>query len=324
MLLITVLWGACFVAIRWGLRDAPVFWYAALRALVAGVALLAVARWRGQRSPAGARSWLLVTALGLVNVTLAFGAMFAATQGTATGVAAVLSNAQPLLILLPAWALYAERPDAPTVILMLVGLGGLALVAGGGGSGALIALLATVGITAGTLLVRQLAGVSIVAASAWHFVLGGLVLAVIALAVEGPPQIAWTPRFVGLLLFLALAGTAVASVLWFEETLRAPLAALSVWVLLVPAFGVLFGAVFLGERLGARQLAGVGLVVGAISAVQARQHGAGPLRAVVLRLRHSRSLRRGRWSTRSPRPGRRQRLGLRPPVGRGRPIRRGR
>ncbi|NHB84965.1 hypothetical protein G7085_11035 [Tessaracoccus sp. HDW20] len=42
MLWITAAWAACFVVIEWGLRDAPLLWYAALRALVAGLALLAL------------------------------------------------------------------------------------------------------------------------------------------------------------------------------------------------------------------------------------------------------------------------------------------
>jgi hypothetical protein len=38
-------------------------------------------------------------------VTIAFGAMFATTHETATGVEAALSNAQTVLIVFPAWAL---------------------------------------------------------------------------------------------------------------------------------------------------------------------------------------------------------------------------
>ena len=106
MLAITAAWGACFVAIRWGLRDAPTLWFAALRALLAGGVLLGVAHAQNRPQPA-ANAWAQITALAAFNVTIAFAAMFAA--GTA-GTAAVLSNAQPLLILLPAWWLFAERP----------------------------------------------------------------------------------------------------------------------------------------------------------------------------------------------------------------------
>lgn len=40
MVAVTAVWGFCFVLIQWGLRDAPVLWFAALRSGVAGVALL--------------------------------------------------------------------------------------------------------------------------------------------------------------------------------------------------------------------------------------------------------------------------------------------
>jgi len=136
MLWITAAFGACFVAIQWGLRDAPVLWFAALRAIAAGVALLAVAGVQHRPAPPGVRSWALITVLGLVNVTLAFAAMFGGVAGLATGTAAVLANAQPLLILLPAWWLYGEAVSGRTAGALVVGFTGLvvAAVPGGGGS----------------------------------------------------------------------------------------------------------------------------------------------------------------------------------------------
>ncbi|MGY1949101.1 hypothetical protein [Nocardia asiatica] len=48
MLIVVVAWGSRFTLIMWGVGDAPVLWFAALRALVAATALLvaAVAGWR--------------------------------------------------------------------------------------------------------------------------------------------------------------------------------------------------------------------------------------------------------------------------------------
>ena len=135
----------------------------------------------------------------MVNVSLAFAAMFAGIAGLATGTAAVLANAQPLLILLPAWWLYGERVTARTGIALAVGFSGLLVVAvpGGGGSGALLSLLAAAAVTAGTLMPRRLGDIDVVVvASAAHLLFGGLVLAGVAGIVEGFPHIAWTPRFV--------------------------------------------------------------------------------------------------------------------------------
>ena len=249
MLWITAAYGACFVLIRIGLRDAPVLWFAALRAIVAGGALLAVAGVQRRPAPSGRRAWGLITVLGLVNVTVAFAAMFGGVAGLATGTAAVLSSAQPLLILLPAWWLYGEAVSGRTAGALVVGFTGLVLVAlpGGGGSGAALSLLAAVAITAGTLLARRLGGIDVVVAAGWHFVIGGVALVVLAGAVEGAPVIAWTPRFVASLAFLALVGTAATTVVWFIEAGRSRLDILSAWTFLTPVFGIVLSAAVLGE-----------------------------------------------------------------------------
>ena len=158
MLGVVVAWGSCFVAIRWGLRYAPALWFATLRAALAGGLLVAVGVLRGGRLPRGRGAWLTLLALGLVNVAFAFGAMFTGVANvSATGVAAVLANAQPLLILLPAWALYGERAAPTAVVGVAVGFAGLLFIAipGGGGTGAWLSLLSAGSITAGTLLARR-------------------------------------------------------------------------------------------------------------------------------------------------------------------------
>ena len=250
MLWVTAAWGACFVAIQWGLRDAPVLWFAALRALVAGLALLMVAGVQRRPAPRGSRAWVLITVLGAVNVTVAFAAMFAAVAGLATGTASVLGNAQPLLILLPAWWLYGEAVSTRTASALVVGFTGLLVVAipGGGGTGAMLALLSAAAITSGTLLARRLVGMDVLVASGWHFVIGGVALAVWAAAAEGAPVIAWTPRFVAVLAFLSLVGTAAAFVAWFTEARECRLDALSAWTFLVPVVGISLSALVLGER----------------------------------------------------------------------------
>lgn len=276
MLWITAVWGACFVTIRWGLRDAPVLWFAALRALVAGAALGALGKAQHRPRPSGRRAWGLIFALALVNVTVAFAAMFAGVAGLATGTAAVLANAQPLLVLLPAWWLYGEAVTARTALGLAVGFFGLVVVAlpGGGGSGAWLSILAAVGITSGTLLAPRLASVDLVQASAWHFLIGGAVLAAMAAAVEGTPRIDWTPRFVGSLAFLALVGTALAFLAWFAESQRCALGPLAAWTFLTPVFGIAFSLVLAGERPGGWTAAGLALVVASLAIVLARQRRA--------------------------------------------------
>lgn len=281
MLWITLALGMCFVGVRWGLRDAPLLWFATLRALLGGAALTLVAAVQHRPLPREARTWAVIGALGVINVSVAFAAMFAGIAGLATGIAAVLGNAQPLLIVLPTWWLFGERASRRTCVALAVGFGGLLVVAlpGGGGQGALLSLVAGFAVTAGTLIVRRLRGaVDVVVMSAAHLLFGGLVLGIAAVVVEGAPRIDWTLRFIAVLAFLGLVATAATTLAWFVETQRCELSALTPWMFLVPIFGLAVGIGVLGERPTILTLAGIVLVlIGMRVALQ--QHGvagAGP------------------------------------------------
>ncbi len=277
---ITAAWGACFVTIRWGLRDAPVLWFAAMRALVAGVALLSLAAFQGRTRPTGSRTWLLIGLMAVSNSAIGFAAMFAGVNVLATGAAAVLTNAQPLLVLLPAWWLYGERVSLRTSASLIVGFAGLLVVAvpGGGGSGAWLSILAALAITAGTLLARRLDNVDLVQVAGWHFVIGGVILAVVASGVEGLPRIDWTLRFALSLAFLALVGSALAFWAWFTEIQRCALGPLTAWTFLSPVFGVAFAFLLTNERPGGWTTIGMILVLASLwmIAVPAYKHSTSP------------------------------------------------
>jgi probable blue pigment (indigoidine) exporter len=269
MLVVTAGWGGCFVAIRYGLADAPVLWFAALRALLAGGVLLAVGQATHRPFPPRA-AWPGILLLAVVNVAVAFAAMFAGTAGVASGVAAVLANAQPLLIVLPAWLIFHERLHARTMVGLGIGFAGLivaATPAGGGGGGALLSLGAAAAITTGTLIARRLRHVDVVMLAGWQFLIGGGVLAGWAAIVEGAPAVSFTPRFIASLTFLALIGTAATYLIWFSELQRAPLVTLSAWTMLTPVFGVAFGWLLLGDTLSAPQATGVLLVLTALPVI---------------------------------------------------------
>lgn len=280
MLWITAALGGCFLGIELGLRDAPLLWFAALRALLGGAALAVVVLWQRRPLRPSLHAWDRIVVLGLVNVSLAFAAMFGGVAGLAIGVAAVLANAQPVLILLPAWWLFRERITIRAAVALAVGFIGLLLVSvpGGGGSGALLSLVAAAAVTTGTLMVRRLAGLDVVVVSAAHFLVGGLVLAGVAFVVEGPPAIAWTPRFVVVLAFLGLVATAATTLAWFVEVQRSRLSSLTMWMFLVPIFGLLIGIVVLGERPTGWTGVGIALVLGSMWVALAKQPvpGSGP------------------------------------------------
>lgn len=265
MLWVTFAWGSCYVAISVGLQDAPMLWLAALRSLIAGAALFLVAGVRGAARPHGRVTWLLVVVMGVINVAVAYGTMFGALIGLSTGAASVLANAQPILILLPAWLFFREAPVARTLTAMLVGFTGLMLVAipSGFGAGTWLALTSAAAVTTGTLIARVVEAEPLTVA-AWQFVIGGVVLAAVAVMFEGLPAVEWSPRLIIALLYLSLVGTAASNVAWIAEAREARLDQLTAWTLLVPVFGILTAVVVLGEEQGTWGWVGILVVMVAL------------------------------------------------------------
>lgn len=273
MLWVTLAWGSCYLAISVALRDGSPLWIAALRALTAAAVLLGISTCRRVKLPRGRANWLLIALMGFVNVALAYWAMFGGLTGMSTGAATILANGQPLLILLPAWWLYREKPAAATIAAMLIGFTGLLLIVipNGFGVGALLSITSAAAVTVGTLLARRI-GVEPLALAAWQFLIGGTVLAVAAFLVDGPPTIRWTPVFVASLLYMAVIGTALSNVAWIQEARRARLDQLTTWTLLVPVVGILLSVLVLRENQHPWTWAGISFVIAALVILVVANH----------------------------------------------------
>ncbi|GDY54139.1 hypothetical protein SVIO_047620 [Streptomyces violaceusniger] len=92
---------------------------AALRALPAGLALLAVRR----RRPRGVWWWRSAV-LGLLNVSVFFVLVYAASQLLPTSVASTVMSVSPLTMMFIAWPLVSERPRTAHLSGAVIGLAG--------------------------------------------------------------------------------------------------------------------------------------------------------------------------------------------------------
>jgi drug/metabolite transporter (DMT)-like permease len=96
-------------------------------------------------------------------------------------------------------------------------------------------------------------------------VVGSIVLLVFSELFEPRQAIAWNGGFIGILLFLAFAGTALSTWLWFWLLQRSEVGRLSLYLFLVPVFGLLLAMGRLGEHLDAWQGSGVALILMAVA-----------------------------------------------------------
>jgi drug/metabolite transporter (DMT)-like permease len=111
------------------------------------------------------------------------------------------------------------------------------------------------------------------ALAAWQMLLGGAVLVLGGLVGEGAPD-ATTLRELGLILLLAVVGSAVPFAMFYVALQRAPAAEVSAWFFLVPVVGVLMAWPLLGETPSAQLVAGMVGVSGGLWLVLGRGAGA--------------------------------------------------
>ena len=71
--LFSLLWTSAFSAVKIGLRDSPPLFLMSSRFIVAGAALLLIARWRGAVLPARLADWRPIALLGVLNYALYLG-----------------------------------------------------------------------------------------------------------------------------------------------------------------------------------------------------------------------------------------------------------
>lgn len=189
--LLMLAWGSCFIAIKTGLAYFPPLFFAALRALGAGAVLLALAFLLKDPWPQGWKVWLGIISLAVFNTAIAFAGMFLSVGTVGAGIAAVLSNTQPLIVAVPAFFLFGESLGPYRIVGLFVGLLGTSLVVGTTQSfffsngwsreasmaGVLWALISAAGISVGTLVAKGLSEEKgLIQIAAWQFVLGGVPL----------------------------------------------------------------------------------------------------------------------------------------------------
>ncbi|GHJ14721.1 hypothetical protein TPA0908_27160 [Micromonospora sp. AKA38] len=261
-----VTWGSTYLVTAELLPADRPLWAGAIRALPAGLLLLALTR----RRPHG-NWWGRAALLGTLNIGAFFPLLFVAAYRLPGGTAAVLGAAQPLLVAVLTVALLRDRPGRTALLAAVAAPAGVALVvlrpgAGLDPLGVAAGLAGTAAMAAGLVLTRRWGrppGVGTLAATSWQLVAGGLLITPVAVVVEGAPPAPDGPALLGYA-WLGLVGTALAYALWFRGAARLPVARVSMLGALSPLTAAALGWLVLGQALGPIQLAGFAVAVAAM------------------------------------------------------------
>ncbi|MGW0535737.1 EamA family transporter [Streptomyces sp. NPDC003032] len=264
-------WGTTYVTTTELLPPDRPLLAAALRALPAGLILLALTR----RLPSG-DWWWKAAVLGLLNFGAFFPLLFFGAYRLPGGVASTISAVMPLLVAGFGIGVLKVRPTRRTLAAGLVGVVGVGLLVLRGSAAidatGIIAMLAATTLMALAVVLSKRwgrpEGVSLLALTGWQLTAGGLVLAPIALTAEGLPDHFTGDNLAGYA-YLGIIGTAIAYALWFRGIERLPASSVSFLGLTNPVVATLAGLLLLGQTLTAWQVGGLALVLTSVLLGQA-------------------------------------------------------
>lgn len=265
-------WGSTYLVTTQLLPPDRPLLAATVRALPAGLVLMAVTRVL----PHGIWWWRAVV-LGVLNIGAFFCLLFVAAYHLPGGVAALMVSAQPVLVLLLSALLLGAAITRRHIVSCVLGAAGIAMLvlrAGAGVDtiGVLSGLGGAVCMASGVVLTKRWGrppGVSLLAFTGWQLTVGGLAVAPLALAGEGLPGHVSAANIAGFT-YLSVVGALLAYAVWFRGIERLPALAVSFLGFASPLAAAVLGYVVLGQSLSPVQAAGAVIVIAAVVLAQPR------------------------------------------------------
>ena len=207
-----------------------------------------------------------------------------AIDAVGAGLATVLGNLQVMIVGFAAWAILGERPHGSLLLSIPVMMFGVVLISGAIGEnaygedpvlGVVFGVATSLAYAAFLLVLRQGSG-DLRRAAGPLFHATAMAAATAAAWGIATATLEWNPGWPahGWLITLALTSQVAGWLLISRSLPRLPAAVTSVVLLLQPVGAMSLAAVVLGERPGAAQLVGAGLILAGVVAATAGHRGA--------------------------------------------------
>ncbi|MBZ0179251.1 MAG: DMT family transporter [Melioribacteraceae bacterium] len=273
MLIYTFVAAICYTAIKLGLEYSSPLRFAGLRTLIGGVSLIALLIIL--KKPILIRRDLIkwVLPVGFVSTTITFGFMFSSPEFTGAGIASVLGNSQPLTIIVLAALFLNEKITLVKITALILGMAGIILISAQAFMnenpyafiGAMLATGTSLGAAITAILLKKIKpGTDLISFTGWQLIAGGLPLFASSFLFESESSINWSGTFLGLVIFLGIIGTALTEIIWFWLLQKYDASKLSLYLFLIPVFGLIFAFIAFGETLQVFEISGIIVVLSAI------------------------------------------------------------
>lgn len=278
-LLVCLLWGSTYLAIRIGVDVLPPFLFAGVRFFIAGVVLFTGSLLFGDALPATWKDWVVLGVVGLFLLAGGNAMVVWSEQYTPSGVASIF------VVTVALWmALFdAVIPGGPgrislrVVAGLLVGFAGTMLLVGSNPTDILHAdLRGPVALTCASaswafgsiLYKRRHPTASPYMSAAVQMLTGGMAVTGLGLALGEGAHVHVTPTGLEALFYLVIFGSVIGYSAYSYALKHAPATLVGTYAYVNPVIAVLLGWLLLGERVTARTFAAMALILGAVVWIQ--------------------------------------------------------
>jgi len=267
LLLLAAIWGASFLFLRIAAPEFGPFALIALRVGIAALVLAPVLRSAAARSQCRSKAWPLFV-VGISNSAVPFALFAYSTLSVNAGIDSILNATTPIWAALIAALWFGQAMNRSQACGLMLGLAGVAVLvwdsAGAGVAGMSLAIAAALlaAVCYGFAVnysKRCLAGVQPLVVAFGSQLFASLVL--LPPALLSWPQHAIAPAIWACVAALGVVCTGFAYILYFRLIERVGASYAASVTFLIPVFGLVWGAVFLNERITPAMLAGCAITL---------------------------------------------------------------
>ncbi|RLA31626.1 MAG: EamA/RhaT family transporter [Gammaproteobacteria bacterium] len=267
LLVLAALWGASFIFMRIAAPELGPFVLGFLRAVIAALFLLPFLLVRAGTTELKTH-WKKLAMVGILNSAIPFFLLAFATLSLSGGFASIINATAPLWAAVIAWIWLSEKLDGGRTAGLIIGFAGVVVLVwnkqGINLPGALLAILAAISAAffyglGANFTKKYMQGINTLVVAAGSMVGAAIVLLPGAMLYwPGDPVSikAWVAISI-----MGIASTGIAYVLYFRLIVNVgPAKAITV-TYLIPAFAVIWGAMFIDEKLTMNMVIGCAIIL---------------------------------------------------------------
>ena len=284
--LLCLIWGSTWMAIKIGLDDLPPLWASTLRFALAVLVLYSLVLARRLRLPRALGGWLRLGYPGLYMYGASYALVYMAEQRISSALTAVLFASFPIFVaVLSAWLLREERLRRKGWLGLLLGLAGVVLISLDSLQGSTSLFVGTILALGGSLASaygvvihkKHFASEDIVVTAVVQMTVGLVPMLVAALVLERFADVNMTLPAIGSILYLTILGTIVAFLGYYWLLKRMQAVAVALVAFITPLVAILIGVVGFGESFAVAHVGGTLLILCGVALVVRRPEPAGGL-----------------------------------------------